>query len=100
MIQLITKQITKRDLRNISKNQFGTLVKGVVDIEQRIMAIGGEFHSDEEVFLMEQHGSKRENTWGINLYPDMKDEWVEFDSMINLKPAFNNRWAKYAPFAE
>jgi len=56
------------------------------------MAIGGELHADEEVELMEKQNSKREYTWGINLYPEIKDEnWIEFDSVINLKPSFGNR---------
>ena len=30
--------------------------------------------------------------WGINLYPDRKgDEFIEFDSMINVRPAQGNR---------
>jgi hypothetical protein len=30
--------------------------------------------------------------WGINIYPDaVDDEWLEFDSMINLRPSFGNR---------
>ena len=56
------------------------------------MAIGGELHADEEVLLSEETGSKRENTWGINLYPDKAgDEWIEFDSMVNIKPQHGNR---------
>lgn len=38
-------------------------MKAVVDIEQEIMAIGGEFHADEEVQLIEGADSKREYTW-------------------------------------
>ncbi|GAH13644.1 unnamed protein product, partial [marine sediment metagenome] len=57
-----------------------------------IMAIGGELHADEEVVLIEQEGSKREYIWGINLYPEKSiEEWIEFDSVINLKPSFDNR---------
>jgi hypothetical protein len=30
--------------------------------------------------------------WGINLYLDIPgDEWIEFDSMINIRPSENNR---------
>jgi hypothetical protein len=30
--------------------------------------------------------------WGINLYPDAgESDWLEFDSMINLRPSFGNR---------
>ncbi len=76
----------------IAKEGFGDLVKAVVDLEQEIMAVGGELHADEEVLLMEKEGSKRENTWGINIYPERGEaDWVEFDSMINLKPAQGNR---------
>jgi len=39
------------------------MVKAVVDIDQRIMAIGGELHSDEEAVLLEQ-GSLQKNLWG------------------------------------
>lgn len=41
---------------------------------------------------MSEQGSKREHTLGINLYPEKSEnEWVEFDSMIDLKPSFGNR---------
>lgn len=76
----------------MANEEFGDLVKAVVDIKQGIMAVGGELHADEEVFLVEQCESKRENTWGINIYPkNPKAERVEFDSMINIKPDLDNR---------
>ena len=56
------------------------------------MAIGGGLHADEEVLLMEEEGSKRENTWGVNIYPEKAGkEFIEFDSMVNLKPALGNK---------
>ncbi len=68
------------------------MVKIVIDIEKKIMALGGELHMDEEVLLIEKEKSKNENIWGANLYPDKEGEdFIEFDSMVNLKPAFNNR---------
>ena len=91
-IKIIKKPIDKKELAHIAQKQFGDLVKAVVDIKQEIMAVGGDLHADEEVILMEQEGSKREHTWGINLYVEKTDdEWIEFDSMINIKPFFNNR---------
>ena len=90
-IKIVKNQIKLGELSEIAKNQFGDLVKAVVDVEQEIMAIGGELHSDEEVALMEQDGSKREDTWGINFYPEKTDqEFLEFDSVINIKPSFGN----------
>lgn len=68
------------------------MIKAVVDVKQEIMVVGGELHSDEEVLLMEQEDSKRENIWGINIYPnEPKEKWIEFDSMINIKPSLGNR---------
>ena len=50
------------------------------------------FIMNMEFLLIENENSKREDTWGINLYPDKTDEnFVEYDSMINLKPAHGNR---------
>lgn len=90
-IIIVKNKIEIEKLKDIAKNQFESLVKAVVDIENELMAIGGELHADEEVLLSE-HGSKRENTWGINVYPEKpKNDWIEFDSMINIKPQYNNR---------
>ena len=54
------------------------------------MAIGGELHSDEEAALIED-GSAQEHLWGINLYPaETGDAWLEFDSLINIRPSQGN----------
>lgn len=91
-IHIVKKPITREELKQIASERYGDMVKAVVDLEREIMAMGGEFHADEELLLMEQEGSRRECTWGINLYPDsIGEDFIEFDSMINLKPAFGNR---------
>ena len=48
-------------------------------------------HVDEEQFLLER-GSKQKDLWGINLYPDFyeTDNFIEFDSMINIRPSVSN----------
>ncbi|MFA5947441.1 MAG: DUF5674 family protein [Candidatus Gracilibacteria bacterium] len=90
-MKLINKKISIAELLEIAKERFGDLVKAVVDIELGIMVIGGELHADEEAMLLEQ-GSKQENLWGINIYVEkIKDERIEFDSMINIRPRQNNR---------
>ena len=67
------------------------MVKAVVDIEGGIMAVGGELHADEEAALIDD-GSQQSNLWGINLYPEMGEpDWIEFDSMINVRPSQGNR---------
>ena len=90
-IRIIKNPIRREELAFVAKQQFGDLVKAVVDIEQGIMAIAGELHADEETILIEKEGSKREYAWGINFYPEIDGkDWIEFDSMINLKPTFEN----------
>lgn len=66
-------------------------MKVVVDCQRKIIAIGAEMHADEEQMLLE-NGSAQEDLWGINLYPEKSGEdFIEFDSMINLRPRQNNR---------
>ena len=66
------------------------MVKAVVDVEEGIIALGAELHSDEEALLL-QNGSKQNNLWGVNLYPSRYGEdFVEFDSVINLRPSAGN----------
>src|SRR2546428_10452277 len=90
-IRVIRDAISRDELRAMAKVQFGDLVKAVVDLERGIMAIGGELHSDEEAVLLDQ-GSGQQHLWGINLYPDKPlGEWIEFDSMINVRPSQGNR---------
>jgi hypothetical protein len=87
---IIDKPIKRSKVKKMAQALFGNLVKAVVDIEKEIMAIGGELHSDEEALLLE-NGSDQRNLWGINLYPDVDDDqWIEFDSMINLRPSQGN----------
>lgn len=91
-IRIVKTIVTREELASIAEKQFGSLVKAVVDVRQKIMAIGGALHADEEALLTEREGSRREDTWGINLYPESTGEkFLEFDSMVNLKPAFGNR---------
>ena len=90
-IKIITDKISLPELKKKAEERFGDMVKAVVDLEKGIMAIGGEMHADEEALLLE-NGSKQENLWGINLYPENKwDDFVEFDSMINIRPRQGNR---------
>lgn len=69
---------------------FGNMVKAVVDVEQQLLAVDAELHADLEALLLEK-GSQQKNLWGINFYPDLEGEdFVEFDSMINMRPSQGN----------
>jgi tRNA U55 pseudouridine synthase TruB len=83
-------KIKIKKLQEMSKKMFENLVKAVVDVEKEIMAIDAPMHSDQEAELI-KNGSRQVNLWGINLYPGNVKKFIEFDSMINLKPNQNNR---------
>lgn len=88
------KQVTSislDELRMMSKNMYDGLVKVVADIRLKKVAIDAEMHVDEEQLLLED-GSKQEDLWSFNVYPDKygTDEFIEYDSMINIRPSQNN----------
>ncbi len=74
----------------MSSRMFGGLVKAVVDIKREKMVIDGAMHADEEKMLLDD-GSKQDDLWGINLYPEFKEkDFIEFDSIINIRPRMGN----------
>jgi hypothetical protein len=91
-IKIIKNSITRVELKKIAHEGFGDMVKAAVDVEKGIMALGGDLHMDELELLIERECSNHQHVWGINLYPEKEGvEFIEFDSMVNLKPAFGNR---------
>jgi hypothetical protein len=90
-IKIIDRPIVRSELQDLElKGKHGSLVKAVVDIERAIIVAGVAMHSDAEEQLLE-NGSKQNDLWGINLYlQESNDEWIEFDSMINLRPSQGN----------
>jgi hypothetical protein len=89
-LRLIDSVIVRSDLMVLAP-ELGDMVKAVVDIERGVMAIGGEMHADEEAALLDD-GSRQTDLWGINLYPaETGAGWLEFDSMINVRPSQGNR---------
>ncbi len=90
-VQIVRASISRRNLTLMAEQTFGDMVKGVVDVSRNVLAIGGELHSDEEAVLLDD-GSHQEDLWGINLYPvEAGADFIEFDSMINVRPARGNR---------
>ncbi|SRR6266852_2076704 len=89
-ILLVDKPISRGRLREIGEPQFGKYIKAVVDVNKGIMVVGGDFHADEEAFLLD-HGSNQLNLWGINLHFDLQGpDMVEFDSVINIRSRQGN----------
>ena len=87
---ILASQISKSDLQN-AKNVLGGMVKAVVDTEKELLAIDAEMHADLEQLLLE-NGSRQDDLWGINLWLDEEgDDFIEFDSIINIRPRQGNR---------
>ncbi|MCB9790492.1 hypothetical protein H6764_00520 [Candidatus Nomurabacteria bacterium] len=89
-MQVVEDKITIDELKILANKIFGDLVKAVVDIDKSILVVDSDLHSDEEAYLLE-NGSKQENLWGINIYPELgMPDRIEFDSMINIRPSQGN----------
>ena len=88
---ILDKPITREELVRVADNFYGDMIKGVVDVDQELLALDAELHSDLEGLLLKE-GSQQEALWGINLYPEAGDEdFLEFDSLINIRPRQGNR---------
>lgn len=86
-----SEPIEMEELRELALGRFGEMIKGVVDLRRGILLLDADLHADQEAELLAE-GSEQADLWGINLYPDLPgEEWLEFDSMINLRPSFGNR---------
>ena len=89
--QIVGDRISRADLARLAEEQFGDWIKAVVDVSRGLVAIGGDLHADDEAALLAD-GSRQRDLWGINLYPgETGGDWIEFDSMINLRPSEGNR---------
>ena len=90
-MKILNQAITIDELRTMAAQTFGNMIKAVVDVDKKMLAIDAELHSDLEELLLE-HDSKQKDLWGINLYPDLEGEnFIEFDSMINMRPSQGNK---------
>ncbi len=89
-MKLVDKTITKKELGKMAEKFAGGLVKAVVDVRKEILAVDAPMHADEEKYLLDR-GSLQDDLWGINLYPNIEDDdFIEFDSMINVRPRLRN----------
>lgn len=92
-MKIVTKNepVAVSELTEMAARMFGGLVKAVVDVRQETMAIDADMHADQEQELLEV-GSRQADLWGINLYPELfaTEDFIEFDSMINIRPVQEN----------
>ncbi len=89
--EIFNEPISKETIQRLADEEFGNMVKFVVDLEERSICAGGGLHSDEEQLLIDS-GSRQENLWGANLWIGRPYEnRYEFTSMINIRPSNGNR---------
>lgn len=57
-----------------------------------MLVVDADMHADQEAALLAD-GARQADLWGVNLYPAAAgtDDFLEFDSMINIRPAQGNR---------
>jgi hypothetical protein len=87
MIYVIWDKATSEQIADMLK-EYESMIKIVVDIRRRILAGGGEMHSDCESVLLDD-GSEQDDLWGANWYP--AEQKIVFDSLINIRPGLGNR---------
>jgi len=89
-MKILQETIAVAQLKTLAAATFGDLVKAVVDVRLGVVALDAELHSDLEALLIED-GSGPDDLWGFNFYPDLAgDDFIEFDSMINVRPSQGN----------
>ena len=89
-IKIIRQKISKQELETLAKETFVDMVKGVADVKQGILALGGELHADAEEVLL-RSGSRQEDLWGFNIYIGKNtNDRIEYTSLINIRPRQNN----------
>ncbi len=92
-MKIVKDKIEISELKEIcQKGPFVNVIKVVVDIDKKIMAIDAELHSELMDFLIKEEKSGHKNLWGVNILPNKEGEkFIIFDSLINLKPSMGNK---------
>ena len=88
-IKILIEKVTAQSLKEFSENWYLDFLKGCVDLENRKVAVGGDYHM-ESCELLTSLGGSHKNVWGFNLrYLDDGKVKIEFDSLVNIKPNVN-----------
>ena len=69
-IRILCQRATENEMQELLE-EYGTYIKVAVDVEQNILAGGGEYHADCEEALLED-GSRQEDIWGADWYPESR----------------------------
>lgn len=86
MLIVIKKRAAKEEIKKMAEDLDG-YIKVVIDIEKKILTGGGERHVEGEQKLLAE-GSHQKDLWGGGF--DTEAEEIDYNSIINLRPAQNN----------
>ncbi len=86
MLLIIRKKATKDEIEKMAEDLMG-FIKVVVDVENKILAGGGQRHVEGEQKLLKER-SKQHNLWGGGF--DIETKEIDYNSMINLRPSQDN----------
>ena len=87
-LHLLRERPSLEQLQDLLEAQ-GSYIKLAVDIARGVLAGGGEeYHADCEEILLED-GSRQEDIWGADWYPE--SGVVTFGALINIRPRQANR---------
>jgi hypothetical protein len=90
-ILISSTKVEPAQLQHLVEAYFQDMVKIVVDVQRRVVGVGGELHADAEQLLL-QDGSQQADLWGANYYPGQGPETcVEYTALINIRPSQGNR---------
>src|SRR5213080_669870 len=101
-IILVDRPIARQRLKEIGEPQFGTYVKAVVDVNKGIMAVGGDFHADEESFFLDRdmkliHSSLAGGRWfTMSIAEQMANVGSEYERALRWKERGNTGYFEHA----
>jgi hypothetical protein len=85
-ILLVREPLDEPTLKQLADAWHGMLVKGVADLERKVIALGGDWHMDANTVLISD-GSAQHHVWGFNIYPDQRsDEALEYNRSLIFAP--------------
>jgi hypothetical protein len=86
-IVIVQNKLIKEDL-NRAREDYPGYIKITVDLFQKIVLIGGEYHADSEKILLEKFGSKQEDIWGGGYNINLNK--FEVNALVNLRLPTND----------
>jgi len=83
---VVLKDRLTRENVVLAREEYDTFIKITIDLDQELVAIGGQYHADAQNILIKEYGSKR-NIWGGG-YSILRKQF-ETNALINIQPDKN-----------